>query len=515
MKVNIENYSHHDVKLIPVDNPKRKNLWVRNDVFYVRKMINGKRVLKSLGTSDPYLAIFLLTRYQERIMVNEMVDIPKDILDDVRKNEPLHNDPTYRARVLVWQQENPGKIHTPADIYPEFSKKNIKNPDIVQTSTKPKEQHKLIDIWNNDIKHHFQNPSDETKANDRIQVIIDNIPVDTIEAIDENPAVLDLMKEKVYNHIITKGSRKGKYWSYGTIKDAFGYFKQVISKSQENLWIKNESSMLKKLEIDSRDVKGESIDVLPLDEIDLPILFKALSDIKKREFKFMDEAMGDMTNPIHQSKEKGRIKRIRQYPDALFYSSLISFFTGSRANASITLRHSDIDIEHKSMSIAYDAIEDEENNEDKRSKKKKLKTKSSIRIVSIAPKLVELGLIDYLKQHELKYGKEAFIFEEAIKTKNDYRDSYVNETFNQLLILLKIKPSKDSGKNKTFHSIKKAFYTFNRLVPGIDFASLKEIAGNKNKVGDVANDWYVKPTWLQQVETINKITYPGIEQLYN
>lgn len=53
--------------------PVCRNLCVRNGVYYYRQQVHGKRIYKSLHTSDPYIAIFLLRQILSQNLVNNPI----------------------------------------------------------------------------------------------------------------------------------------------------------------------------------------------------------------------------------------------------------------------------------------------------------------------------------------------------------------------------------------------------------------------------------------------------------
>jgi len=150
-----------DVKLLPNEYIntylKRQNLWIRNNIFYIRIMIKGKRITKSLHTNDPYLAVFLITKYKESLM-NKELGIQED-------NYTYEKNPNYQLARDLYKIKNPGKIISPDRIF-KFMKEegvNLDTPNFLNTTTttttstivkqEPIEKHKIIDIWVNNVKN--------------------------------------------------------------------------------------------------------------------------------------------------------------------------------------------------------------------------------------------------------------------------------------------------------------------------------------------------------------------------
>ena len=207
---------------------------------------------------------------------------------------------------------------------------------------------------------------------------------------------------------------------------------------------------------------------------------------------------------------------IKKFPDQHYYDILISLFTGSRACAACTIRHRDIDIKEQLINIHCD--ETLINAGDERELYKHLKTEESSRVLPISELLFTgLGFRDYLVQHEKEYGSDAFIFEEAMVTKNKtYSPSSINSNVNALMEALDIKPEKDSKYIKDFHSLKKCFYSANIKV-GIPLEMLEAIAGNKPSNNSIAAKTYAKISMetspLAIIDAVNQITYPYIALL--
>lgn len=88
---------------------------------------------------------------------------------------------------------------------------------------------------------------------------------------------------------------------------------------------------------------------------------------------------------------------------------MVSLFTGSRANAAITLQYDDIINED-----GIDCIHFQENNG-----AKQLKNQAAERKVPIHHQLLDLGFLDYIKRKKskLKASGTDFIFEGAVHKK--------------------------------------------------------------------------------------------------
>lgn len=562
MKNIIENSQTTDVKLMQIGmcQVKQFNLCLRNGIFYFRRMVKGKRIFLSLRTSDPYLAVYLAKNLKVAMMkpynkltneeqaVQEYKEMFKEISlklghfdDSALKHGDFSSDSEYwlakiqlaqkqlsdkfaeqhiKYHEMITQYSNRDRGQERMDIYcslypekgmPEY--KELFSKEITDMlygryttsgnipACQTKESHTLGDAWNQFCKQQYgsnNNGEEAKKRNHRMQTIFDNIPVKTLEEIDDKPEVLEELMTALYSLKIENGKNKGKPYSVKTIQDMLIPFKSLIGYARTNKWIYNEDIIKKKLTVNSNIVSNKGVEQLPFEEADLQKIFTALRNIKNGDLSIFDNC---------ECAEKGKfIKFIKEHSKVFYYAALVAFHTGGRANSCITIRHRDIDIDKDIISIRKIG-------DDTREQHKKLKTSASERNVPIANILKQLGFIEYLKKHKKKYGNEAYIFEEAIKTKNDgYRPKTINEMFNIFLQLLGIKPDNDRH-NKTFHSIRKTFYTYGNYT-GIPDKVLRTIAGSATRTGDVVNDFYMKPTDKQLAVYVNKITYPYENCLY-
>ena len=177
------------------------------------------------------------------------------------------------------------------------------------------------------------------------------------------------------------------------------------------------------------------------------------------------------------------------------YVILICLFTGSRACGAITIRHQDVDCCNKTITISRNETIIQQG--DIRENYKKLKTMDSERKIPIAKALEELGFIDYIKQHEQRYGSRAFIFEEVIQNKNKqgYRPKVMNECVNVLFKVIQIKPKTNDNFLLDMHSLKESFYSHNEMHISKDM--LEAISGNKPSNNSISSRVYNKQsfTW--------------------
>lgn len=373
-------------------------------------------------------------------------------------------------------------------------------------------KYNLKKIWYNSVEHNF-GERDRGTADARVELLIKLCRVEDIREIDQNPGIIDGMKQELFSYIQPNGKNKGKKYSRKTIKEFFRLFRQIVRVADENCKLKNTDKILRKLSLrECNNIKGlnPKKERIPLNDLDYKKLFSMMAKIKRREFSELDLLIKK------HSRDKKRLEMIKKFPDQHYYAILISLFTGSRACAACTIRHRDIDIKEQLINIHCD--ETLINAGDEREVYKHLKTEESSRVLPISELLFTgLGFRDYLVQHEKEYGSDAFIFEEAMVTKNKtYSPSSINSNVNALMEALDIKPEKDSKYIKDFHSLKKCFYSANIKV-GIPLEMLEAIAGNKPSNNSIAAKTYAKISMetspLAIIDAVNQITYPYIALL--
>ena len=449
--------------------PLARNLTLRNGIYYYRQQINGKRIYKSLNTSDPYLAHYLLGQ--------------------ILKN-----------KICIQQPQNPSiDFRLPALI---TSNQPVQTQDTAE--------HNIVEVWDN-LQHNCKTPQALKKNRSYILRAVELLGVKYIEALDAQPELIYDMLDKFRKSTIQTGGHKGETLSIKTIKRYTMPLRQVINYANDMEWIENAHKLLKFLEL--KRIKGfkGSVRREPLAEPDLEKLFRTL-------YKMLQS---DTDEFIHkkcklQSQDHSKLTTITQYPVQISYAILLCLFTGSRACAITTLRHWDTDLTNKTITIA-------QNKElvakgDIREKHKHLKTADSERKLPIANVLIELGIIDYLIRHRAKYGNEAFIFEDVIINKNrqEYRPRQINEAVNTLFKILEIKPQTNDLLLLDMHSLKESFYSYNDSNVSKDM--LEAIAGNKPSGRGISSRVYNKQSFdrlpMKMIHAVNLITYPHLNLLF-
>lgn len=484
--------SQTDTKLIPPIYVR--NLCVRNGIFYFRRMVKGKRILKSLRTKNPLLAQYLILE-MELCNIVENQGVTKEI---TKKNF------TYNKFMLLSNQTETQNHNKQKERYMTNITQNAKG---TQTSG-----HSISEIWKNRVDHAFDTKNQKT-ANTRVETMLSMLGCSTIEDLDADPQKLDEMKAKLFEYEQPAGKNKGKKYTKKTIKEHFRLMRQIIMTADNEFELQNTDKMIRKLKLTNTTASKDLAQTkkrVPFDEEDYKKLFECMLKVKNNDLS----GLQSMKEKCAQ-EDKFLIERLYTYPQQWYFAILLALYTGARANAISTLRHQDIDMTNNTI---YFHINDYlVQQQDIREKQKKLKTEESERVVPIASVLLnDLGLKNYLKLHERKHGNSAFIFEEFITTKEGYKDSYMNQAINKLFVYLGIKPDKDSKVLKDFHSLKKCFYSCNLdNVGGLEV--LEALAGNKPSNNSIAARCYTqlsmdtaKSTLINAVEKIN---YPHIDIL--
>ena len=182
--------------------PKHRNLCQRNGIFYFRKMVGGKRIYKSLKTDDPYLARHLLNR------ILLAWSSPSSHTVSLNKTRfAMFNVDFCKINTLPFDEKN---------VVLKSSKKTHKlkeenmNPNTNATNaTVIINGHKIMDIWNNVVKHNFGRANDLKTATERLQRAVDCLGVETIEKLFEEPALLDNMYSGLACYVIPNGRYAG------------------------------------------------------------------------------------------------------------------------------------------------------------------------------------------------------------------------------------------------------------------------------------------------------------------
>ena len=482
--------SKTDAKLMPP--APIRNLCVRNGIFYFRRMVKGKRILKSLRTKNPILAQYLILELETMYLLKT----PGNPLVITKKNF-TKNKNMLLSDILLAHEHNKHKGQ---------QMKNVAS-NITQTVG-----HSIQDIWKTKVAHAF-NETNQKTADTRVATMLSMLGCSTIEELDADPHKIDEMKTQLFDYEQPFGKNKGQKYTKKTIKEHFRLMRQIILTADTEFGLGNTDKLLRKLKLPntvaSKDFSQTKARAA-FDEDDYKKLFECMAQVKNKDLSGLKNMRKNYTKD-----DVFLIDRLCNYPEQWYFAILLALYTGGRSNAINTLRHQDIDLTNNTINFHRNKSLIKQN--DIREMQKRLKTEESERVVPIASVLLnDLGLKDYLIQHELKHGKSAFIFEEFISTENGYKDSYLNQAVNKLFIQLGIKPNKDSKVLKDFHSLKKCFYTCNLGHAG-DLEVLEALAGNKPSKNSIAARCYTQLSMDTSksilINAVEKITYPYIEIL--
>ena len=562
----IQGYSQHILQ---------RNVYLRdNGIFYFRKTVKGKAILKSLQTKDPLLAVFLTNRLREKLMnEDDIISLVKSLTDPKaqKKREEeflkqaekanrhyeqsvLAENPDYILRKQIFLSLHPDKsedyiFDNMNELYTEEinNKLNLQNTTI--SSAQPtvyQEPHKMIDIWKeyryehyiknklltqkNKIKDIDNQPEEDlinllTKHNrnelnrhdGHMKIILESLP-ETIEEIDNNPTVLKELMNKLYVYEY----EPGKHWASNALSRVLEPIKGMLKESYSKLLLHNYGQCRMNLNKETSKIQQATKIRLPFDNTDLKKIFKMCVDLLNHDFSFIKSAKEDKTNPIHKKKnfiirKTNKKTLVELYPESIVYSAILALYSGCRANACSTIRFKNIDIENKTISIEYD------DEDDIRSQEKRLKdsnvSNASIREIPWPDMLTDLGFEKYVKHNKREYGAKAYVYEGTLRTnkknkdKLTYRTGTINEIFNQLLLLLRIQLAPETNTVKTFHSLKTTFYSYNQKLP--DKAALRALAGNKPPKNSNNEEIHYEKSNLDLMrEALKQIKYPGEEILH-
>ncbi len=134
----------------------------------------------------------------------------------------------------------------------------------------------------------------------------------------------------------------------------------------------------------------------------------------------------------------------KKNPDA-FFACLIALFTGSGANASITLQYDDV-----IQKDGIDCIQFIENHPIKH-----LKNEASERIVPIHQQLLDVGFVDYVRRRQKRLDTRGsdFIFPKCQSKNGTYNNKYVSRVILSFITTIGVKSN--TKDQHDFHSFRK------------------------------------------------------------
>ncbi len=170
--------------------------------------------------------------------------------------------------------------------------------------------------------------------------------------------------------------------------------------------------------------------------LNLPNIEKTKKSEKNPHLPYSKEQLLEIFNPKHTY--------FQHHPDA-FFVCLIALYTGSRANAAITLQYNDV-FEKDGIPCIYFR----ENHPIKQ-----LKNDASERIVPIHSELINVGFVDYVRNRQKRLNAKGtdFIFPRCQTKSGEYNNKYTVRVI--LKYFKEIGVKSDSNDRYDFHSFRK------------------------------------------------------------
>lgn len=183
--------------------------------------------------------------------------------------------------------------------------------------------------------------------------------------------------------------------------------------------------------------------------------------------------------------------------DALFWMPLIGLFSGARQEEIAQLHLSDIFEDHEIPHFSINA-----NTNDRR-----VKNEESERLVPIHHELVKCGFLDYVREFRRQGQERLFPNLQRGNAEQRYAKRF-SRAFNEYIDALGIKPPRDSGIIKDFHSFRHLFKTA-CLDAGIDRTSAHIIMGHSS--GMTVGDSYGQFTLEMRNKNLQKVSFPYLD----
>lgn len=468
-----------------------KNLCVRNGIFYLRRMVKGKRYLRSLHTSDPDLA---------RYLVRQILNAEHNI-----------GTPQKNKKIFIYFSKHVSPNSSFITTGPMVSAPKTcieRRNDMAGTkNVKQNTKTNIVDFWKNQVNH---NPSSQyIRDTKRLELLINNFASPYMEDYERDPLMIHDAIRKLETYKIPQGTHKGEKYSTKTIKETIKVLKKTIAEARRQKVIKSKAAIFEEIEdIDLRAFK-ESAVRKGFSENKFKNLFTAMYELKKGIYRTINDAIA---NDDYKGKRTCLVN-IRNNFEHYYYMILLLLFAGARANAIDTLRIRDINLKENYIWIHRDKHLLKQN--DPREILKKLKTVSSERKVPIANILLQLGFREFVKNQQKEYGEDAFLFEKIVKNKNKtgYRTQTANENLN---LFFKILGFKDSDIMQDVHSLKHSFYTSNVARAGQ--VACEAIAGQTHSGHAISLGVYTNMEYenasAEMIAAVNKLTFPHIDILF-
>lgn len=468
-----------------------KNLCVRNGIFYLRRMVKGKRYLRSLHTSDPDLA-----RYLVRQILNAEHNIGTP-----QKNKKIF---IYFSKHV---SHNSSYITTGPMVSAPTTCIERRNDMAGTKNVKQNTKTNIVDFWKNQVNHNSS--SQYIRDTKRLELLINNFASPYMEDYERDPLMIHDAIRKLETYKIPQGTHKGEKYSTKTIKETIKVLKKTIAEARRQKVIKSKAAIFEEIEDINLNAFKSSKVRDGFSEKKFQKLFTMMYELKNRNFRTINDIIA---NDEYKGK-RTRLVNIRDNFEHYYYMILLLLFTGARANAIDTLRIRDINLKENYIWIHRDKYLLKKN--DPREALKKLKTASSERKVPIADALLLLGFREFVKNQQKEYGPDAFLFEKIVKNKNKtgYRTQTANENLN---LLFKTLGFKDGDIMQDVHSLKHSFYTSNVSRAGT--VGCEAIAGQKHSKRSISLGVYTNINYdnasEEMIEIANTLSFPHIDILF-
>ena len=190
----------------------------------------------------------------------------------------------------------------------------------------------------------------------------------------------------------------------------------------------------------------------------------------------------------------------------VFWSCMIALFCGARANLASTLQFGDFLVKEGLSCISFN----------KNHPIKKTKTNSTVRTIPLHSKLIDLGLLDYIKRHkkQRKATDKDFIFPDCLTSGGKYNEHFFDRGFFPFLKELGIK-KKNTDDEKDHHNFHSFRTNINNALTdaGVDETFRNDIIGWEGS--SVNQKHYSKHTIPEIKEQLEKLHYDFLEPAFS
>lgn len=229
----------------------------------------------------------------------------------------------------------------------------------------------------------------------------------------------------------------------------------------------------------------------------IPIKKGTAAKISKTYLPFTQEELMKIFDP--------KYKIFKKHPD-IFYSVLIALLCGARTNGATTLRYTDIRDQDGIKCFDFKVDDDSDVEDSDYDPIKKLKSASTVRMVPIHSKIIELGFLEYIEKYKKRNNEryEGFIFKRTLTGNKTYNKHFMRPLFEHLKAL-----GIKKDRWKAFHSFRNTIS--NALEDcGISDNFAKKIVGWE---GDDTRSRYYSTRELKEIQReLEKLSYPFLDE---